>query len=163
MKFIPKRLFQAAGFGSLIALIGLTAFWGINNTGWYRRIAGGLDFLDNPLFQHTAAALFTFFALFIPWFVVILIVREFTRDMVTMQDEIAYLKGEPRPPTLLDRPTEKAIFKGVVSLVVGVVLLVVDAIVWKTGDSICLRLWVAVPVAFVLGFYWLVSGLRQRV
>ncbi len=80
-----------------------------------------------------------------------------------MQDEIAYLKGEPRPPTLLDRPTEKAIFKGVVSLVVGVVLLVVDAIVWKTGDSICLRLWVAVPVAFVLGFYWLVSGLRQRV
>ncbi|MCL4879269.1 MAG: hypothetical protein KJ064_21610 [Anaerolineae bacterium] len=55
-----------------------------------------------------------------------------------MQDEIAYLKGEPRPPTLLDRPAEKAIFKGVVSLV-------------------------AVPVAFVLGFYWLVSGLRQRV
>ena len=78
-----------------------------------------------------------------------------------MKDEIAYVKGERESPTALDNPRTKTIFKGIVSLGACVVLLVMDVIIWDVSGKGVPRLVAAVPVAFILGVYWLIRGVRM--
>jgi predicted tellurium resistance membrane protein TerC len=158
IKIIPKWLFQIIGFGSLLLLGFQLIAWILNNDGLYRIIANLMSFLeDGSLLKTLLTIVLAFFAVFIPWMVVILLLREFTANVKTMKDEIAYLKGESQPE-VFDSPTQKARFMGIIAIVVGVVVLGIDIVVWNTTHEGLLSLWLAVPISFALGIYALVTG-----
>ena len=161
-KIIPKRLFQILGLGSLLLLCIQVASWVINNNGLYKLIAQQISFWEDGSLEKTLlSGVLAFFALFIPWMIVILILREFTVGMATMKDEIAYLKGESQPE-LFKSPEQKARFMGLIAITLGIVLLVVNAIVWNITHDVLVALWLAVPVSFVIGIYAIATGSFPR-
>jgi hypothetical protein len=158
IKIIPRWLFQVVGLGSLLLLCIQLVSWVVNNDGLYKSIADLLRFLEDGSLEKTLLAIvFTFFVVFIPWMVVILLLREFTANVKTMKDEIAYLKGQSQPEVFTS-PTQKARFMGIIAIVIGVVLLGIDIVVWNATHEGLVALWLAVLVAFVLGIYALVTG-----
>jgi hypothetical protein len=158
IKIIPKRLFQLIGLSTLLLLGIQIAAWILNNDGLYKAIANQLRFLaDGSVEKTLLSALLVFFILFIPWMIVILALREFTADVKTMKDEIAYLKGEVEPE-LFNTPAQKARFMGVIAIVIGLVLLAINILVWHTTHDGFISLWLAVPISFILGLYALATG-----
>ena len=157
-RIIPKHLFQIIGFGSFI-LIGIQiASWVLNNDGLYKLIANLIPFWEDSSLEKTlVAGVLVFFALFIPWMIVILILREFTAGMMTMKDEIAHLKGESQPE-LFKTPEQQARFMGVIAIAIGIVILVINVIVWQIAHEGLISLWLAVPIAFIVGVYAIATG-----
>ena len=161
-KFIPKIVFQLIAFGTLIPVIALTAYWGINDTGAYRPIREFLDFMEDTEVASLLAALLAFFVLFIPWLIVMLFIRQYAQGMATMADEFAYLRGEKPTPELFQDPASKLMFQGAIALLTGVILIIVNAIVWVTVEDGFIGLWLAVPISFCMGIYYLIRGWMMK-
>ncbi len=158
VKIIPKRLFQLISI-SLLLLLGIQMlFWILNNDGLYKTIASQIGFLEEGSPEKTLLSVFlVFFALFIPWLAVVLVLRSFTADMTTLKDEMAYLKGQAQPE-LFKSSVHKSRFMGVIAIVIGLVLLGADVIIWNKTQEGYIALWLAVPVSFILGIYAIVTG-----
>jgi hypothetical protein len=157
MRIIPKWLFQVIGLGSLLWIAIQAVSWIVNEDGFYRLIAGRISFLEDSLEKTSLAILVLFFASFIPWLIAILILREFTADVKTMKDEIAYLKGQSQPE-LFETPSQRGRFTGVVAIGMGVLLGGIDLLIWNTMHDGFVALWLAAPVSFILGVYALITG-----
>ena len=158
VKIIPKRLFQLISLSSLLLFCIQIASWVLNNDGLYKMIASQIGFLEEDSLEKTLLSVFlVFFALFIPWMAVVLVLREFTADMKTLKDEMAYLKGQSQPE-LFTSPVQKSRVMGVIAIVIGIVLLGADVIVWKRTHEGFIALWLAVPVSLILGIYAIATG-----
>jgi hypothetical protein len=158
LKIIPKRLFQLISISLLLLLCIQMVSWILNNDGLYRTIASQIGFLEEGSPEKALLSVFlVFFALFIPWMAIVLVLRAVTADMATLKDEMAYLKGQSQPE-LFKSPEQKARFMGVIAIVIGIVLLGADVIIWNKTQEGYIALWLAVPASFILGIYAIVTG-----